>query len=119
MNNKKLGSAFEQMFCQRLNELGFWAHFVQPDPRGAQPFDVIAVKDTTAYAFECKTLDEAKVWFPYSRLEYNQIFACEKWLSCGNTMPTIVVLWRGDIYAVPYNKLKESKKVRIELCTKI
>ena len=55
ISNKKIGSYFEQEFCEFLSKKGFWAHFINPNRNGSQPFDVIAVKDGIAYAFDCKT----------------------------------------------------------------
>ena len=67
MNNKKLGTAFENEFCELLASKGWWAHFLSPSVSGSQPFDVIACKDKSCMVFDCKT--SAKHIFPYTRLE--------------------------------------------------
>ena len=114
MNNKKLGTAFEKELCDLLAQKGYWVHFIVPDSRGAQPFDVIAVKDGVALAIDCKTcvLDT----FNISRLEENQRFAFEKWIACGNVEPIIAIKHGGRIYTVGYLKLKEQGKVKIGDC---
>ena len=114
MNNKKLGTAFEKLVVQKIAEAGAWVHFLSPDERGAQPFDIIAVKNGVAMAFECKTLDEKSKWFPLSRLEDNQIMAFDKWLACGNLEPIICIEYKGDIKLVKYSHLKAEGKVNLD-----
>lgn len=81
MSNKSNGTAFERRFAQILSERGFWVHRLQ-DNRNGQPFDVIAVKDGEALAFDCK--DCGYEGFPLRRIEENQITAMGLWQDCGN-----------------------------------
>jgi Holliday junction resolvase len=111
MNNKRWGTQWEKEFCNLLAAQGFWVHFITPDNRGAQPFDVIAARGGTAYAFDCKTC--ADNWFNITRLEDNQVMAFEKWLRCGNTEPTIAVLHKDNIYLIGYKELKENRRIRL------
>ena len=111
MNNKKIGTAFEREVCKRVAETGAWVHFLSPDEKGSQPFDIIAVRDGIACAIECKTLNSKATKFPISRLEENQILAMEKWISCGNADPLIAVYWRGNIHVIEYSRLKREKSV--------
>ena len=111
MNNKKLGTEFEREVCDILNRNGYWVHFITPDARGAQPFDIIAVKNGNAYAIDCKTC--AAKSFNISRLEDNQIMAFEKWMACGNTIPCIFVKHDGHIQVINYAELKELKSIRL------
>lgn len=111
MNNKALGTAFEQKMCELLALKGYWVHFIVPDARGAQPFDIIAVKNGKALAIDCKTCVRNK--FTYDRLEDNQIMAFEKWLSVGNTEPIIAVEHKGDIYIIPYKSIRVLRSVEI------
>lgn len=111
MNNKKLGTAFEREVCELLAQKGYWVHFIVPDVRGAQPFDVIAVKAGKAYAIDCKTCVAGS--FSINRLEDNQISSFEKWMSCGNEIPRIAVKHDGRLYWIPYTILKVKKSVRL------
>lgn len=111
MNNKKLGTEFEKEVCRILSESGWWVHFIVPDARGAQPFDIIAVKAGKAVAIDCKTCAAKR--FTLSRLEDNQIMAFEKWLTCGNEMPWIMVKHDGIIYRIPYSRVKDGKSVEL------
>lgn len=111
-NNKVKGNAFERQFCRILAKQGYWVHLIAPAPTGGQPFDVIAVKDGYAYAFDCKT--SVRKSFPYSRLEENQIMAFEKWVACGNTPPKIAVLYGDKIYLITYTELKEKGVIELE-----
>jgi len=78
------GIKFEVELCKLLSERLFWAHRFFPNEIGAQPFDVIAVKNNQAYGFECKVVASAKK-FPLSRVEVNQIYGMERFCYSGNT----------------------------------
>ena len=112
MNNKKLGTQFEQRICHMLNHDGWWVHFIEPKQSGAQPFDIIAVRGGRAIAIDCKTCAGNR--FSIDRLEDNQIYAFDKWLKCGNEMPYIAVEHKEDIYMIPYGYLKDMKVVKLE-----
>ena len=111
MNNKKLGTAFEREVCEILAAEGYWVHFITPDARGAQPFDIIAVKDGRAVAIDCKTCVASR--FGISRLEDNQICAFERWMACGNGMPVVWVKHDGKIYRIPYGLIKAEKSIKL------
>ena len=112
MNNKKLGTAFEQKICKMLNRDGWWVHFIEPKQNGAQPFDIIAVRHGRAVSIDCKTCASGR--FSIDRLEDNQIFAFDKWIACGNDDPRVIVEHGEDIYVIPYSYLKENKSVKLE-----
>lgn len=110
-NSKMIGTAFEQEMCGILKRNGYWVHFMSPDNRGAQPFDIIAVKDGQAYAVDCKTCKEKYLYF--TRLEDNQILAFNHWMSCGNGMPYLAVKHEGMIYMIPYLELRQKGKIEL------
>lgn len=109
MNNKQLGMQFEKEVCLYLSNDGYWVHFITPDKRGSQPFDIIAVKNGKPIAIDCKT--SASHIFPLSRLEDNQIYAFEKWMKCGNGVPLVYIKYENKLYVVRYTDLKEKGKV--------
>ena len=109
MNNKRLGTEFEREMCEILREDGYWVHFMSPDNTGAQPFDIIAVKNGYAIASDCKT-SESPI-FRMNRLEWNQVSAFDYWIKCNNGNPVIWVKYKGDIYLVMYLQLKMLGKV--------
>lgn len=111
MNNKKIGAGFEKEFCDFLADRGYWAHFITPDARGAQPFDVIAVKNGRALAIDCKTC--VANTFNISRMEDNQITSFEHWLRCGNEMPFVAVKHKNMIYMISYRDLKEKRSIKL------
>lgn len=104
MNNKELGTAWENEFCETLNLLGYWVHFMNPNKSGAQPFDVLAVRHGRPYAIDCKT--SANRRFPLSRLEDNQVYAFEKWMRCNNGIPIVAIKYADEVYTVSYPELK-------------
>lgn len=114
MNNKRLGTEFEREMCKILKDDGWWVHFITPDASGAQPFDIIAVKDGTAMAADCKT--SATPIFSINRLEDNQINAFDLWLKCNNGNPIVWVKYNDAIYLVSYLPLKALGKVDLRVC---
>lgn len=112
ISNKKLGSYFEQEFCEFLSKKGFWAHFINPNRNGSQPFDVIAVKDGIAYAFDCKTC--VRETFSIARVEENQALAMKKWSRCGNKNAYFAVLHNEEIYLVTYKELINNGSVQLD-----
>ena len=112
MTNKEIGTLFEREACDILVQRGFWVHFLSPNRSGAQPFDVIAVKDGFAVAIDCKTCKDTV--FRLSRLEVNQMMAFEKWIACGNISPVVLVKHNESIYLVTYTEIMEKGKVNLD-----
>ena len=112
MNNNRLGHAFEREACEILAQQGYWVHFIAPDARGAQPFDIIAVKDGQAMAVECKTCVARS--FNISRLEDNQVMAFERWIACGNGDPVVAVKHGDSIFWISYLELKKKTNIRLD-----
>ena len=112
MNNKMIGTYFERKMCNLLSDKGWWVHFIEPKQSGAQPFDIIAVKNGRAIAIDCKTCASDR--FSIDRLEDNQIMAFDKWIACGNNEPYIIIEHDEDIYIVPYSYLKDNKSIKLE-----
>lgn len=103
-SNKRIGTEFENEMCECLAADGWWVHFITPNAAGAQPFDIIAVRDGKALALDCKTCDRPSI--AYSRLEENQKASMEFWMRRGNDEPMIAVKHADAIYLVPYLTLK-------------
>lgn len=109
ISNKKLGTEFENQMCEFYALMGYWVHFIVPDARGAQPFDIIAVRDNKPIVFDCKT--SATHRFSINRLEENQIMAFSKWIKCGNSIPYVAVLYDDKVYMISYIVLDEKKVI--------
>lgn len=109
MNNKRIGTGFERRMCELYAQNGYWVHFITPDTRGSQPFDVIAAKNGVTTVFDCKTCKDHI--FRINRLEDNQIMAFEKWWACGNSIPYVAVEHDGRVYMISYDELKMRRSV--------
>ena len=114
MNNKKLGTEFEEEVVMLLSQKGYWSHFITPKRDGSQPFDVIASKDNKPLVGDCKT--SVKKWFNISRLEDNQITALDLWLRTGNSSAFIFIKYNEKIYQIPYRMLKGLQRINLEEC---
>lgn len=109
-NNKKIGSDFEQKFCQYFFKKGFWAHFLNPAPDGSQPFDVILIKNGRAIAIDCKTVEGKS--FPLDRIEPNQESAFKLMQECRNTENYFALkISESELIFVPAAYLLGAKKV--------
>ena len=117
LNNKRLGMEFEREMCNRLKAEGWWVHFLTPDASGAQPFDLIAVKNSDALACDCKV--SSVPIFSIQRLEENQLSAFDYWVRCGNLSPILWVKWADGIYQVDYLILKAMGKVDLRTLPKL
>lgn len=119
LNNKQIGTEFEREMCQWLKDDGWWVHFISPDNRGAQPFDIIAVKDGIAIAADCKTCKNH--FFRMDRLEDNQWMSFDKWKACGNSEPLIFVKHNNAVYCIEYQEFDDYEKIdlrkRTPMCT--
>lgn len=111
MNNKKIGTAFEEEMVEWFVKNGYWTHFLSPDKRGSQPFDIIAVRNGNVVVGDCKTCSKNSI--SISRLEDNQISAFEKWIAKGNSSPYIFAKHRDMILFIPYTYLKSAKTVKL------
>lgn len=111
MNNKQIGNAFERKVVDKLTILGYWTHFLSPDSRGAQPFDVLAIKGSRILAIDCKTC-KAKD-FTINRLEDNQKYAFETILKKTSAEALLVVEHDDHIFVLPYESIKKLEKIRL------
>ena len=112
--NKHLGSSFEAKVCQWLKDHKWWVHFFSPDKTGAQPFDIIAVKNGIALAIDAKTSSTNR--FSINRLEENQKTAFDLWLKRGNHMPYVVVQYEDHMIWLTYWELKNEKVIDLSKC---
>lgn len=107
-SNKKRGTEFENRVVDILAKNGCWARPMYPDAAGNQPFDVLAIKRGTHYAYDCKTCCEPV--FPLSRVEDNQWLAFSQfWKKVDETEIGILALYDEKIYFLPYEYLLNVK----------
>ena len=110
------GREFEKYMVDWLNEKGFWVHRMAESNTGSQPFDIIALKGYSVYAFDCKVISTKRPYFPFSRIEENQKRAFEKLYLryAGNLLCGFVIYFEGGVYLLNYlianNLIREGKK---------
>lgn len=111
MDNKKLGNEFEKVVTRALDRMGAWAHFIQPNKGGQQPFDIVAVYKGNSIAIDCKTCVAKS--FSIARLEENQKYAFQKFVRAGGT--AYVFVWHDNYcYCIPYYLVEKQQVVRLK-----
>lgn len=100
-SNKKSGTEFETVFRKILRGNGFWSHKLVENENGA-PFDIIAIKNGQAYAFDCKECSSDR--FPLSRVEDNQITGMRKIQEAG-ARAYFVFSYQNEMYVALANHI--------------
>ena len=102
------GREFEKWMEHKLNEHGYWVHRMAESNTGSQPFDIIALRNYKVCAFDCKVISTKRPYFPFSRVEENQILAFEKLIKCykNNLSVGFMIYYEGDIYFLNYHLFK-------------
>jgi Holliday junction resolvase len=106
MNNKKIGSGFEQALCETLSKYGFWCHLLNANKAG-QPADIIAVRNGKAYLIDAKACTNNS--FPLSRVEENQDLAMDLWKERGNGMGCFALEVGDEVYMISHYAIKAYK----------
>ena len=99
------GLEFQRKFCKRLWNDGYWALEIARDSRGAQPFDVLAMKDNHVLAVDCKVCSSKGARFPLTRIEDNQWSAFMTVSERTDAIVGIVVWYDESVYFVHYETL--------------
>ena len=111
MSNKSEGTKFENEFCDFLAEAGFFViHYEGALYSGAQPADIMVIKNNYATLLDCKVLKSKTGRFPISRIEANQILAYRRYRKCQNDFFLLAVLWNNDVYLIDLRKIKFKEK---------
>ena len=100
------GKTFERHLCWWLSQNGYYVIFNERNSAGAQPVDVIAIKDNIATMIECKNLEGSTGRFPLSRIEQNQINAYKMFKSKHNTNFVLAINWNGGVYIIDFGLLQ-------------
>lgn len=109
ISNKKLGSNFERELAEILSKEGWWVTLLTPNQHtGAQPADLIAVRNNTAILIDCKTCNTHL--FSIKRVEQNQWNASERFLKCGNNEYYIAIKYNNNIYLIPIEEINRKEK---------
>ena len=110
MSNKHDGTLFERKFAEILYRRGFWVLHI-PDGKNGQPFDILAVRNKDAYAFDCKVCAGQR--FLFKRIEDNQRNAFNTWRISGNNPAMIAIHLPEGIYLVRYADIQQLEKCNV------
>ncbi len=107
-SNKKLGNDFENRFCLRLFDAGFWVHRLNQNAAG-QPADLIAVRNKRGFLIDCKVCTGNG--FRLNRVEENQDLSMGLWKERGNGNGWFAIeLSNGDIYMLMHDDIKDYRE---------
>lgn len=107
MNNQERGKSFEIEFCEYLQSQGYWVHYMNPSRTGAQPFDILALRDNDIMCFDCKTLAGSR--FHLNRIEPNQELAFKSLNAHGIQNTYFVIAHKGGWSLFPSQSLLAEK----------
>ena len=98
------GLQFERAFCEWLKQRDFWVLNIPRSHTGAQPFDVLAMRDRSVIAADCNVISDGPATFPFDRIEDNQRLAFDMIQRKASVMCCIAVWYEPAkaIYIVPY-----------------
>ena len=108
MSNKKTGTKFEKDFLKYLADNEWWAHFLSPDTSGAQPFDIIAMRNGDVMAIDCKTCSADR--FSLERVEDNQYWAFRSIIWKADCYCGFAVLHNNEIYLIPFGHILAAQR---------
>lgn len=108
---------FETQICWLFHKLGYWAHRLARDERGAQPFDVIAIKGHAIFAVDCKVCSRPRL--DITRAEINQMLAFTMLSKTTEARCGFMCYHKGDIYFIPYFMVEECLTASIPLANNV
>ena len=94
------GAQFERLFIEHLKDSGYWALRIPCNDRGAQPFDVIAIRGSNILAVDCKVCSQPR--FETRRIEDNQRLAFELMQKRTNAWCGFACYHDGNIFMIPF-----------------
>ena len=112
MSNIKSGNTFEREFCEALFADGWWVYNCPKTVAGAQPADVIAVKNGKAYLIDCKNCE--KEYFSKTRIEENQILAMKLFEQRARCEGIFAIKLNSNIYMVALDNLLKSPRTHLK-----
>lgn len=107
------GTQFERWLCRVFKLKGWWALNISKDARGAQPFDVIAIKDDLFFAIDCKVCGSNK--FQLRRVEDNQWLSFQTVSERTSGIACIMIWYDGQVYFYSYYELDEANNNGVKL----
>ena len=99
------GAEFENVFAKWLFDKGFWALNIPKNKFGAQPFDIIAIKDDFIWAIDCKVCGQNRL--DLRRVEPNQLSAFNALRTRTNAHCSFVCWHKNVMYEITFNEVEK------------
>lgn len=109
------GQEFETYFCEWAKRNGWWTLNIPRSASGQQPFDVIAIKDESILAVDCKVVSSGGLLFPLRRIEDNQWLAFWSLRKKSKAATIGIVVWHEQtrkMFFVDYDELALAVKAK-------
>ena len=104
------GRKFEEELCDYFSSQGYYVIYNEKGITGAQPCDIVIIKNNIAILVEAKNLDNKSGIFNLDRIEQNQVLAYNKFRSCKNTNFILAIKWKNNIWLIDFGLLPYYQK---------
>lgn len=115
MDNKAIGTKFENEFAKLLFSYGFWVHNLTINSSG-QPADILATKKRRAFLIDCKVASTNK-GFELSRIEDNQYYAMQLWMERYGDDGWFAIKYKEGIIMITLYKLEYARHLGLSTIT--
>ena len=95
----KNGNRDETLVVDLFRKHKFWTHNFAKDSSGAQPVDVVAIRNNESWLVDVKNVRKEDVSFPFSRIEANQLTCMDfarNWAGIKN-LGFVICFERGEL----------------------
>lgn len=107
------GAEFERLVADLFQKNGFWALRIPKNERGAQPFDILAIRGDVVYAVDCKVCE--RKYFSLNRIEDNQWISMDVMKRKTNAVLGFVIFHNERLFFVSYDEAFLSETASIHL----
>lgn len=106
----KSGKKFEEELCWWFANRDFFVIYNEKGATGAQPCDIIVIKNNFTRLIECKNLENSRGIFNLDRIEANQFMAYNRYKKCNNSAFELAILWSNNVYFLNFDLLQHFDK---------
>lgn len=100
------GKKFEEELCDYFSNQGYYVIYNEKGITGAQPCDIVIIKNNIATLVEAKNLDNKSGLFNLERVEENQRMAFRHFKKCKNSNFILAIKWNNKVWFIDFDLLQ-------------